>query len=62
MATLYIADSNNSVIRKVTAATGAITTIAGKGTSRYTGDGAFNPAILLDALHRNIALDFSKAI
>ena len=36
---LYIADSSNSVIRKMTATTGAITTIAGNGTSGYTGDG-----------------------
>jgi hypothetical protein len=36
---LFITDTNNSVIRKVTAATGFITTIAGNGTAGYSGDG-----------------------
>ena len=36
---LYIADSNNNVVRKVTAGTGIITTVAGTGTAGYTGDG-----------------------
>jgi uncharacterized protein (TIGR03437 family) len=36
---LYIADYSNSVIRKVTAATGIITTVAGNGTHGYSGDG-----------------------
>ena len=35
---LYIADSVNNRVRKVTAATGVITTIAGNGTTRYDGD------------------------
>jgi len=35
---LYIADTSNSVIRKVTAATGVITTFAGNGTYGYSGD------------------------
>jgi len=37
---MYIADTANDVIRKVTAATGIITTYAGTGTAGYTGDGA----------------------
>jgi len=37
---LYIADTNNNVIRKVTAATGIITTVAGDGTAGYGGDGS----------------------
>jgi sugar lactone lactonase YvrE len=37
---LYIVDQGNSCIRKVTASTGIITTIAGTGTSGYAGDGA----------------------
>jgi RHS repeat-associated protein len=37
---VYIADSNNSVIRKVTALTLAITTVAGNGSPGYLGDGA----------------------
>jgi sugar lactone lactonase YvrE len=36
---LYILDQWNNRIRKVTAATGIITTVAGNGTSGYSGDG-----------------------
>jgi trimeric autotransporter adhesin len=36
---LYITDRGNNVIRKVTAATGLITTVAGNGTAGYSGDG-----------------------
>ena len=36
---VYIADSDNNCIRKVTVSTGIITTIAGTGTSSYSGDG-----------------------
>jgi sugar lactone lactonase YvrE len=36
---LYIADVNNKAIRKVSAATGIITTFAGGGTGPYAGDG-----------------------
>src|SRR5206468_3865779 len=36
---IYIADSNNSVIRKVDAITGNISTVAGNGTYGYSGDG-----------------------
>src|SRR5580700_6989794 len=35
---LYIADQGNSRIRKVTAATGIITTVAGTGVTGYSGD------------------------
>ncbi len=35
----YIADFGNHVVRKVTTATGIITTVAGNGTSGYAGDG-----------------------
>ncbi len=35
---MYIADENNHRIRKVTVATGIITTIAGTGSSSYSGD------------------------
>ncbi len=40
---LFISDSNNQRIRKVTASTGIITTIAGNGTAGYGGDGG--PAV-----------------
>jgi prepilin-type N-terminal cleavage/methylation domain-containing protein len=36
---LYFADQRNERIRKVTASTGIITTVAGNGTSGYSGDG-----------------------
>ncbi|MGP8244783.1 MAG: IPT/TIG domain-containing protein [Bryobacteraceae bacterium] len=36
---LYIADSNNHRVRKVTGATGKISTVAGTGVSGYNGDG-----------------------
>lgn len=36
---VYIADSNNYRIRKVTISTGIITTIAGTGTAGFSGDG-----------------------
>ncbi len=35
---MYIADSDNHRVRKVTVSTGIITTIAGTGTSSYSGD------------------------
>ena len=35
---VYIADYSNTRIRKVTVSTGIITTIAGTGTSSYSGD------------------------
>ena len=36
---LFIADTNNNVIREVNAETGVITTVAGNGICGYTGDG-----------------------
>ena len=35
---MYIADTKNQRIRKVTVSTGIITTIAGTGTASYGGD------------------------
>jgi hypothetical protein len=35
----YVADYENNVVRKVTIATGFITTVAGTGTGGYSGDG-----------------------
>jgi hypothetical protein len=40
---IYIADLDNNAIRKVTAATGIITTVAGNGNFGYSGDGG--PAV-----------------
>ena len=39
MGNLFIADTGNNVVRKVDLVSGAITTIAGTGTSGYSGDG-----------------------
>ncbi len=36
---MYIGDSNNHRVRKITAATSVISTIAGTGTAGYSGDG-----------------------
>jgi hypothetical protein len=36
---VYIGDSGNHRVRKVTVSTGIITTIAGTGTNSYSGDG-----------------------
>lgn len=50
---IYITDSDNNRVRKVSASTGIITTVAGNGTSGYTGDGGpatsaglYNPSYL----------------
>ena len=54
---LYIADGGNSVVRKVSAA-GIITTIAGNGSSGYSGDGGAGASAQLD-LPSSVALDAS---
>lgn len=45
---IIIADSYNNVIRKVAAATGIITTIAGTGAAGYSGDGGLATTAQLD--------------
>ena len=45
---LFIADSQNDVIREVNALTGAITTIAGDGQGGYSGDGGSATSAELD--------------
>lgn len=45
---LYIADTANHAIRRVAAATGVISTIAGTGTFGYTGDGGAATAASLN--------------
>ena len=46
---LHIADTNNHRIRKVDAATGNISTVAGTGTSGFGGDGGAPTAAMLDS-------------
>ncbi len=64
---MYIADSGNQRVRKVTLSTGIITTIAGTGSTTYSGDngpataaGLYNPYdIFLDSAgisHKNLPL------
>ena len=45
---IYIADSENSRVRKVTISTGIITTVAGTGYCDYSGDGGEATAAALD--------------
>ena len=55
---VYIADSSNNRIRKVTVSTGIITTIAGTGSGGSTGDGGAATSALVQA-PADIALDSS---
>ena len=55
---MYITDSGNNRIRKVTVSTGIITTIAGAGTGSYSGDGGAATAAELNDL-RGVACDSS---
>jgi len=55
---LYIVDLGNQCIRKVTAATGVITTIVGDGLGLYGGDGGPATSAYL-ASPRGVALDVS---
>ena len=61
---MYIADAFNNRVRKVTVSTGIITTIAGSGTSSYSGDngqatsaGLYYPrGVALDSAGRSFLL------
>jgi len=55
---LFIGDSMNSVVRRVDAASGIITTVAGNGTFTFSGDGGPATAAALD-LPFGVALDNS---
>ena len=53
---LFIADTNNNVIREVVKATGDIITVAGDGTAGYSGDGGPATDAELDS-PRGLAVD-----
>ncbi|MGA9670802.1 MAG: hypothetical protein WBQ94_16445, partial [Terracidiphilus sp.] len=53
---LYISDQWSSVVRKVTASTGIITTVAGNGSSGYSGDGGAATSATLDT-PENVVVD-----
>ena len=53
---IYIADRGNNRIRKVTVSTGIISTIAGTGTSSYSGDNGAATSATLN-LPRGVGLD-----
>ena len=55
---VYIADASNNCIRKVTVSTGIITTIAGTGSSGYSGDNGQATSATLNN-PRGVALDSS---
>ena len=58
---VYIADSDNHRIRKVTISTGIITTIAGTGSTTFSGDnGAATSATLYHP--SGVAVDLSGRI
>ena len=46
---IYIADTGNSEVRKITVATGIITTVAGNGSQGSTGDGGLATSATLNA-------------
>lgn len=66
---IYIADSHNSRIRKVTASTGIISTVAGDGIAGYSGDGGpatsaeinYPTGVTVDSAGNMYIGDFSNA-
>ena len=58
---IYVADTDNYVIRKITKSTGIITTVAGTGNSSNTGDGGLATSATI-GLCFGIALDASGNI
>jgi trimeric autotransporter adhesin len=60
-ANIYIADTNNNVIRKVTSSSGTITTIAGNGTAGATGSNGLATSAELNSPF-GVALDSSANV
>ncbi len=58
---VYIADMGNNRIRKITAGTGIINTIAGTGTAAFSGDGGLGTSATLNQ-PGGICLDASNAV
>ncbi len=56
---LYVADSNNHRVRRIAAATGAITTVAGNGVEAFAGDNGPATAASIDSPN-GLALDASR--
>ncbi len=52
---MYVADTSNNRIRKVTVSTGIISTVAGTGSYSYSGDGG-------DATSAALACPFGLAL
>ena len=57
---MYISDTHNHRIRKVTVSTGIVTTIAGVGTSSYGGDNGQATSASLNTPY-GVALDAAGA-
>ena len=55
---LFVADTRNHRVRRIAAATGVITTIAGNGTESFSGDGGLATAAAIDSPN-GLALDAS---
>ncbi len=55
---VYIADSSNYRVRKITVSTGIISTIAGTGTNGYSGDNGAATSAALSSL-QGVAVDAS---
>jgi len=58
---VYIADTSNNCIRKMTVSTGIITTLAGTGSGSYSGDNGAATSAALNS-PQGVAVDASGRI